>query len=241
MNLTREWNDLWSEAETSNQLNPAQLYRHELIMDELERPTKVLEVGCGSGELLGVIRGKFPNVAVVGTDVSSTALRLAAPKCEGAEFFPVDLTETTRTGPESWASHLVCSEVLEHVDDPDRALEHCRYWLAAGGKIILTVPAGPISAYDTYLGHRRHFTAGALHDLLHVAGFENIRVKRAGFPFFNLYRLAVIARGKKLIEDAKSLPVGSGGLFALLRGLFRLNLPFSPWGWQLIATAHRPV
>jgi hypothetical protein len=57
-----------------------------------------------------------------------------------------------------------------------------------------------------------------------------------------VYRLAVIARGERLIRDASadtgtvaSLPARA--LAALFSVSFRLNLPASRWGWQMVAVA----
>ncbi len=81
--------------------------------------------------------------------------------------------------------------------------------------------------------------------LLEANGFERVRVRRAGFPFFDLYRLVVIARGKRLIADVEqpsdtALDGGaSGAALRLFDRLFRYNLDSSPFGWQLPAEAYR--
>jgi len=64
----------------------------------------------------------------------------------------------------------------------------------------------------------------------------------AGFPFFNLYRMAVIARGKRLVTDVQSGSHGASNwlaraVMAIFRPLFSLNLLNSPWGWQTVAVA----
>ena len=59
-----------------------------------------------------------------------------------------------------WATHAVCSEVLEHVDEPVVLLRNARSWLAPGCRLVVTVPGGPMSAFDRHIGHRRHFSPG---------------------------------------------------------------------------------
>ncbi len=111
--------------------------------------------------------------------------------------------------------------------------------------MVITVPGGPRSAFDRHIGHRRHFTTTRLHRLLEDNGFEDVRVRRAGFPFFNVYRLVVIVRGRKLIADVEqssgtTLDGGaSGAALRLFDRAFRYNLNSSPFGWQLVAVAHR--
>src|SRR3546814_18015665 len=73
--------------------------------------------------------------------------------------------------------------------------------MAPGCRLVVTVPGGPMSAFDRHIGHRRHFTPPALAALLTDAGLAVERTDGAGFPFFNLYRLGVIARGHRLVAD----------------------------------------
>jgi hypothetical protein len=73
------------------------------------------------------------------------------------------------------------------------------------------------------------------------SGFSVERCDAEGFPFFNLYRIMVVARGERLVEDAKTARATTGlparVIAALFRMLFRLNLRGMPWGWQLAAEA----
>jgi len=144
------------------------------------------------------------------------------------------------------ADYAVCSEVLEHVDDPTMLLRNAMSLLAPGARVVVTVPGGPRSAFDRHIGHFRHFTAAYLHQVLTDAGLGVDRVYRSGFPFFNLYKLAVVARGQKLVAEIDSRPVGArpSSLQAVVQGVFRvgfkLNLDDSPGGWQMAAVAHVP-
>ena len=74
-------------------------------------------------------------------------------------------------------------------------------YLARGCRVVVTVPGGPMSAFDRSIGHRRHFTPDSLSQILRESGFRVESAQRAGFPFFNLYRLVVIARGEAVTHD----------------------------------------
>jgi hypothetical protein len=161
----------------------------------------------------------------------------------GARFVQRDLLrdEGSDGVPRAWATQAVCSEVLEHVLEPVRLLANARAYLAPGCRLVVTVPGGPMSAFDRHIGHRRHFTPQVLRSILDEAGFETIRVDRAGFPFFNAYRLTVLIRGQRLVEDVHG--AGSAPARAVMKifaALFRLNLRHSRWGWQVVATARFP-
>ena len=137
----------------------------------------------------------------------------------------------------------MCSEVLEHVADPVRLLRNAKSLLVPGCRVVVTVPGGPRSAFDRHIGHHRHFTAADLRGVLTDAGFAVERVQRAGFPFFNLYKLAVIARGRRLIADVEDRAPGAAPSRAELTAarLFDLGFRHSrddfPLGWQMAAVA----
>ncbi|HEY8946738.1 MAG TPA: class I SAM-dependent methyltransferase [Polyangiaceae bacterium] len=245
-----DWNRHWHRYASSASQNPAQAYRRMLIFRELELnraafPIKVLEIGCGQGDLSSEIKHAHPGVELVGLDLSHTGVEIARQKVPDGTFFQWDLMQPVPV-PEShrnWATHAVCSEVLEHLDEPLVALRNAREWLAPGARLVVTVPAGPRSAFDIHIGHRRHFTPERLEELLVSAGFEVQTLHGAGFPFFNLYRLSVIARGKKLIEDASGtgeLPLTARAAMRAFSLLFRMNRIESRRGWQLVATAVAP-
>ncbi len=158
------------------------------------------------------------------------------------EFAQRDLLQAGAVDParQGLAAFAVCSEVLEHVDDPGLLLRNASEYLAPGCRIVVTVPGGPRSAFDRHIGHRQHFAPSGLRRLLQDAGFDVEYVARAGFPFFNLYRLAVIARGRRLIADLEHPPAeghrgAQGPVLAFFDRAFRLNVQSSPFGWQMVA------
>ena len=84
-----------------------------------------------------------------------------------------------------------------------------------------------------------------LSSLLNSSGLTVEWVGGCGFPFFNLYRMASIVRGEKLIEETS---VGEDGLVSsavrfsswVFRGLFQFNVTRSRWGWQIAGVARMP-
>jgi SAM-dependent methyltransferase len=205
---------------------------------------RVLDIGAGTGDLAERIRASMPETEIAGLDVSSEGLEIARQKVPDALFLVRDLMGAETAPPElrAWATHAVCSEVLEHVDEPERLLSNAVQYLAPGCLLVVTVPGGPLSAFDRHIGHRRHYRPFELRGVLEGAGFEVEQTTGAGFPFFNLYRLVVLLRGRQLIAD-----VGGGEATAFARlvmrvfgALFRLNLARSRWGWQTIARARLP-
>jgi SAM-dependent methyltransferase len=245
---TDDWDRHWVSFAESAELNPAQDYRRRLILSLLSTegpPRRVLDIGAGTGDLAQAVAQSFPGAEVAGIDVSAAGLELARQKVPRGLFVVRDLLRDTSVQPElqGWATHAVCSEVLEHVDDPLRLLTNAQGYLAPGCRLVLTVPGGPMSAFDRHIGHRRHYSPSELRPLIERAGLEVEQVTGAGFPFFNLYRLAMVLRGRRLIADAKAGGAGAPAraLMRLFGLLFRLNASASRWGWQTLAVARLPA
>lgn len=245
-----DWNNHWSEYAETATLNPAQAYRRSLVIEHLALPSngggcRLLEVGCGQGDLSAELTVRYGELELLGLDLSDTGVAIAKQKVPAGSFIQQDLMKPLMVPDRfrAWATHAVCTEVLEHVDDPVNVIGNVRPCLAPGARLVVTVPAGPRSAFDLHIGHQRHFTAASLERVLKDAGYVQVRVFRAGFPFFNLYRLAVIARGKKLITEATGDSLTATGKAAIktFSTLFRWNTPDSPLGWQLVAVAVEPT
>lgn len=245
--MRQDWTELWARYATSASINPAQAFRRKLIAMFLgvSGNARLLDVGCGQGDLSAELKALYPQLEILGLDISITGLAESARKVPQGHFHQADLMHPVALGPAwaQWASMAVCSELLEHVEQPQRVLSNIRPLLAPGARLVVTVPAGPMSAFDHHIGHLRHFTARELETLLRDAGFKVEQVWRAGFPFFNLYRLIVILRSHRLIQDVASdgtMPWIARFTMRCFSWLFRMNaIRFGP-GWQLVAIARTP-
>ena len=240
-----DWDAHWTVYADTAKANPAQIYRRDRICAGLAIPksgaeARILDIGSGIGCLLEEIRDQAPAAALLGLELSQTGVAIGKRRLPEAYFLQRDLTEPAEIPTEfaGWATHATCSEVLEHVDDPVTLLRNASTYMASGCRLVVTVPGGPRSAYDIHIGHRKHYTPGELKRTLESAGFVVESVGGAGFPMFNLYRLAVWLRGTQLIRDAEGRP-GRMMRFVMtaFRLLFLLNLPASPWGWQIVGIA----
>lgn len=201
-----DWDRHWDAYGEAVMANPANDYRQALILRLLGRPpagSTVLDIGSGQGQLTLALQQMFPDLSVWGVDNSAEGVArgrdFAAKRSIPAQFRQANLLEpTTLADGQPPATYAVCTEVLEHVEDPVTLIRNARALLAPGCHLVVTVPGGPRSAFDHYWGHFQHFNARKLSQVLTDAGYDVKRVFRAGFPFFNLYKLAVIAGGRNL-------------------------------------------
>jgi trans-aconitate methyltransferase len=246
-----DWEAHWDRYAESARENPAQRMRHDIIARLLQDDSgkgemRVLDLGSGQGDLVQRLKSLLPRACFVGVELSESGVAISQRKTPGASFLVADIVQPAAALSEfvGWATHAVCSEVLEHVDDPATFLKKSLTYLAPNARLIVTVPGGPMSAFDRHIGHRQHFDRKEIGSILQEAGYSIERILLAGFPFFNLYRLLVIARGKWLARDIETKSSGTSSGVArfamkLFGVLFRANLLDSPFGWQLIAIARK--
>jgi SAM-dependent methyltransferase len=246
-----DWDAHWQQFANSASRNPAQIYRHTTLLRLLGQNgagagMKLLDIGSGQGDFMVKAAQTWSQAALCGFEMSATGVEMTRQKLPGAAAFVVDLfAPAPEAAPyQNWATHAVCSEVLEHVDDPTAFLRASRSYLADNAVVVITVPGGPMSAYDKHIGHRQHFTRESIARFLSEAGFGVDDVFMAGFPFFNLYRMMVIARGQRLVDEvgtgAENKSSGLAEFFmAVFRTLFRFNLLNTSLGWQVVAVARK--
>jgi SAM-dependent methyltransferase len=244
-----DWETHWSSFAEAAERNPAQAFRRRLVLALLAAhgaPQRYLDVGTGQGDLAVEVAHRWPEAEIAGIELSGRGVDIAARKLPRGDFRRFDLLSGNAPpeGFTAWATHATCSEVLEHLDEPKALLAAARRWLAPSALLVVTVPGGPMSAFDRHIGHRRHYTVGDLAGLLDAAGFAILECGGAGFPFFNLYRRTVIARGERLVSDVdatSTVPLSARAAMAVFKGLLAAGPTKGRRGWQLYAAARQRV
>jgi len=112
---------------------------------------------------------------------------------------------------------ILCTEVLEHVAEPIRAVEEFARIVKPGGTILLTAPMGsglhqePFHFYGGYTPHwYRRFLA--------EAGFEEVRIEPNG-GFFSFY-------GQESVRFVFQMAPWKGGVRLLWLPVWLLGLPW---------------
>ena len=243
--LCDDWDQHWTDFGQAAQDGPSNGWRRRLVMQLLgigdDASVRMLEIGSGAGEFAQAFRGQFGRAAFLGVEMSRIGVEVSRKRVPQAQFLERDLLQPAQVV-DFGATHALCSEVLEHVDDPGMLLRNAAVYMAPGCKLVVTVPGGPLNAFYTHIGHRRHYTPGELRLLLESCGFQVETARGAGFPFFNLFRLLLIWRGERLIQDVTGPPsvMVRAGSF-IFDVLFRLNIG-RRWGWQTVSVArYRPT
>lgn len=199
---------------------------------------KVLEVGCGIGNLTGLL---LRHNKVIVADVNEGYLRevegkyRAHPNLIGKlnwdiqQAPPSGLTESCHT--------ILCSNVLEHVADDHEVLKNFYHLLPAGGRLIILVPALKVlyNVLDKELGHFRRYGRKELTQKLEGNGFKICYLKY--FNFFGI--LGWFINGTML--KRRTLSADQIGIFNTMVPLFVELEKFIPTliGLSLIAVGEK--
>lgn len=100
----------------------------------LQENFRVLDVGCGAGELLGFFQTKYK----YGTDINPISVKSV--RREGVEAKVVDLETEKLPYRTDFFDLVTCTEVLEHLFDPSLLLSEIKRVLKKGGYVYATVP-----------------------------------------------------------------------------------------------------
>lgn len=146
----------------------------------------------------------------------------------------------TATAPAERFPLVLALDVLEHVEDDAAFLRRLvARNLAAGGHLLLSVPAWPVlfSRHDELLGHVRRYTPRAGHALLEGAG---LKVIWAGGLFHPLLLPRALGKWAPALVGEPTLAGewrASGWVTALIRGALGVDnaasMLFARLGWEV--------
>jgi len=146
---------------------------------------KVLEIGCAIGGFSSILQKH--NFDVHASDFSEYALEHAKRLWPKMKFYQVDVAQDISIDEKF---HFIFSfEVLEHLENPEKALQNMYNKLKPDGVLICSTPP-PYEKFMNVTGHVNVLRAEEWHKLLERAGFskESIKIKQVAFlPFFHRY------------------------------------------------------
>lgn len=218
--------------------NLLMLYRR--AMPRVLATRALLDAGCGTGGFLASLAREMPEADALGLDADEPACRWAAEKsgrpiCAGS-------VNALPFADAAFAT-IVSVDVLCHRDvDEARALGQFHRCLAAGGILILNLPAYRwlMSRHDTAVYNARRYTRPEVLRLLRAAGFRPIFA-----TYWNIVLFPLMVATRKLLPGGSSSDVTlqprmieatCRAATSIERCLMRAGIRF-PFGGSVLAVA----
>lgn len=194
-------------------------------------PARVLDVGCGTGRVLGALAG----YERVGVDADPEAVEIARRRAgDGCRFEVADARALPLE--DSWADAAICLDVLsdEGVGDPSAALRELRRVVRPGGLALLQLPAHPRlrSGHDRAARIAERHDAGSVRRLLAAGGLVPERITHRVTLLFPIAAARRLAMRRGAASDVGPVPAPlNAALLAVTRAESRAilrgaNLPF---------------
>jgi ubiquinone/menaquinone biosynthesis C-methylase UbiE len=110
----------------------------ERLLDATARQPPVIELGCGAGHVLSGFAAPRIGIEIAPTMLAKARTRLGpAALCVRADVEELPLRS-------AGVRRMICTEVIEHVVNPDRLLVEIARVLAPRGRAVITFPNEPL-------------------------------------------------------------------------------------------------
>ncbi len=156
---------------------------HSQAINLIGSGKRVLDVGCSSGELAGMLKAN--DCTVVGVEYDQEAAEKAKERCE--QVIVADL-EAIKIFPfkEKEFDHILLMDILEHLRDPATLLKRLQPFLKREGTIIISIPnVANLSVRSALLFGRWNYTEYGILDRTHLRFYTrrtaNALVTGAGY------------------------------------------------------------
>lgn len=189
-----------------------------------DRPLRVLDIGCGVGIELDVIKEAYPDADTWGVDFSDAAIDVVRKHGHNGLVGRVEELEL----PADYFDLVLSMHVIEHVGEPDQFVAEAIKLLSPGGTLVLATPNTDCVDFNLF-GRRhwggyhtprhwylfRHKSFAALAERLHVHLIETIPYTLSSFWVVTFHSLSKQVIGKKFADVVfPPVKVLSGGFYA---------------------------
>lgn len=126
--------------------------RVENLAADRGKPLTVVDVGCGAGDFLDVLRN-IPNVRCIGIDITANSVKACRER--GHEAYCTTL-ENAKQFVSTSIDVVTAFHCLEHVADPLAFICQARDLLAPCGRLLVSTPYSPMSFEETWFDPQNH-------------------------------------------------------------------------------------
>jgi len=237
------YDTFWRKAPDFARYNPGARHRRRLILRQLSqgRFSSALDVGCGNGELLGMLGRAHPEiVTMAGVDLSSEQVAANREHFPGVDFYALNIetASLSRT-----FELVICSEVVEHLDDQGAAIANLASMLADRGTLLITCPTGKVFPTERHFGHVHHPTSNELVERAQAAGLRVVSLLNWGWPTYRVLKWVTNINPNWALRNFAN-GAYSGSAKAVSNGLYwmsYLNRTHDARGCQLIGVFEKSI
>jgi 2-polyprenyl-3-methyl-5-hydroxy-6-metoxy-1,4-benzoquinol methylase len=131
---------------------------------KLKEEAVILDIGCGEGFVTCLLEEALPKNKIFGVDISAQAIKFAKTMTKGAEFIQGNIYDNDLE--DNKYDLVVCTEVLEHLENPDAAV--AELMRISGRYILITVPEEPYFCMGNFLSMKNIVRLGNPKDHLNL-------------------------------------------------------------------------
>lgn len=183
------------------------LKRLELAMElagiKDAKGVSVLDIGCGEGLFLKMLRERYPSIEIAGMDIHPGVASLELP---GVTVRRADISNESLP-PESYDC-IFCLDVLEHIRDLSAPIAAVKGALKKNGRLVVSAPAenafhkigrfllkGTFSEKTGPAAGAHHHNARGIREIMEKSGFELKGQKALPLPGpFHVMKLFIFTR-----------------------------------------------
>lgn len=187
------------------------------LVADLVKGERVVDIGCGAGVFLGVLKARGKKVSGV---EPSSGMRELARRIDPEISISAELDQSEKV------DTVVMLDVLEHIEDDAVQVQEVRSVLKEEGQFIVVVPAHSLlyGKRDRQMGHYRRHSKASIKKVLAENGFKVESLRHWNALGFLPYLISEKVLHRPL-ESKLRQNVNRGTLSAFLQHL--LNLWFS--------------
>lgn len=137
INTNKYWDIVYSKEFEAGKYR-IDLERFNKITNLIEPNTKVVDLGCGSGEYVKFLNDFGKGCKISGLDFSEAAIKEARKRNPTCSFFVGDVMDCDKFYTE--VDYAICFETIEHLSEPTEFLNTVYKILKKGGVLFLTTP-----------------------------------------------------------------------------------------------------
>ena len=238
-----EYDEMWSYLDDFIRYNPGARHRRRKVFHILESLSlnTVLDVGCGNGELIQTIHEVYgDSVTLTGADLSSSVTEQNTARYPYAKFHTLNVQQEFL---DQQFDLVICSEVIEHLDDRKIAFQHLTKMMTPGGTLVVTAPTGYLYATEKIWGHTTHPTVKELEQHALHNNLSLVQCSNWGFPTYAALKYVTNINPEWSVKHfaAKQMGLLAKMISTILYYVNYLNLPHSSYGCQLFAVFSKPA